>query len=146
MTAPARMTPGRGLPAETARAIAVLDAVLEDSGLDARALAEDHRGLSVDVAGWPLDVGICVQDGFLRAQAQACGHGQVDPHDLLHDHRKRAFAKFTHADGGAVWVEADLPLIAATPELVDAMLGALIEAASLARERAKARAAARIQT
>ena len=76
---------------------------------------------------------------ILRAQAQACGHGQVDPHELLHDHRKRAFAKFTHADGGAVWVEADLPLIAATPELVDAMLGAFIEAAALARERAKAR-------
>ena len=61
---------------------------------------------TVDVEGWPLDVGISVQDGFLRAQAEACGHGQVDPHELLHDHRKRAFAKFTHADGGAVWVEA----------------------------------------
>lgn len=139
MSAPFRTTPGSGLPAQAAQAIAVLDGVLADSGLDARLLADDHRGLSVEVAGWPLDIGISVQDGFLRAQAQACGHGQVDPHDLLHDHRKRAFAKFTHADGGAVWVEADLPLLAATPELVDAMLGALIEAAALARERAKAR-------
>ncbi len=138
MTLADRMTSGSGLPAQTAAAVAVLDAVLADSGLDARVLAADHRGLSIDVAGWPLDIGICVQDGFLRAQAQACGHGQVDPHELLHDHRKRAFAKFTHADGGAVWVEADLPLIAATPELVDAMLGALLEAAALARERAKA--------
>ncbi len=133
-----RTTPGKGLPAEAAQAMLVLDAVLAESGIEARVLAADHRGIQLDVAGWPLDVGISVQDGFLRAQAQACGHGQVDPHELLHDHRKRAFAKFTHADGGAVWVEADLPLIAATPELVDAMLGAFIEAAALARERAKA--------
>ena len=139
MTAPIRTTPPSRLPAESAKSIAVLDAVLAESGLDARPLAPDHRGVSLDVEGWPLDIGISVQDGFLRAQAQACGHGQVDPHELLHDHRKRAFAKFTHADGGAVWVEADLPLIAATPELVDAMLGALIEAAALARQRAKAR-------
>ncbi|MBJ7470444.1 MAG: hypothetical protein JHD16_04050 [Solirubrobacteraceae bacterium] len=137
MTSPNRMTPGSGLPADAAEAIDVLDAVLAESGISARQLAADHRGLSVEVSGWPLDIGVSVQDGFLRAQAQACGHGQVDPHDLLHDHRKRAFAKFTHADGGAVWVEADLPLVAATAELVDAMLGALIEAAGLARERAK---------
>lgn len=115
----------------------VLDAALSASGLQARHLAPDHRGFSVEVGGWPLDVGVCVQDGFLRAQAPVCGRGQVDPHELLHDHRKRAFARFTHADGGEVWVEADLPLVAATPELVDAMLGALLEAAALARERAK---------
>lgn len=132
------MTPASRVPAETARAIAVLDRVLEDSGLSVRVLAADHRGTSLDVGGWALDIGICVEDGFLRAQAQACGHGQVDPHELLHDHRKRAFAKFSHADGGAVWVESDLPLAAATPELVDAMLGALIEAAALARQRATA--------
>lgn len=144
MSAPFRTTPPSRLPAEAANAIAVLDDVLAESGLTARLLADDHRGLSVDVEGWPLDIGISVQDGFLRAQAQACGHGQVDPHELLHDHRKRAFAKYTHADGGAVWVEADLPLIAATPELVDAMLGAFLEAATLARQRA--RASARIQT
>lgn len=119
------------------RAIAVLDAVLEGANLPARCLSADHRGISCEVAGWPLDVGICVQDGMLRAQAEVCGHGQVDPHDLLHDHRKRAFARFSHADGGAVWVEAELPLVAATPELVDAMLGALLDAAALARERAR---------
>lgn len=120
------------------QAIAVLDAVLDDAGLPSRRLAADHRGTSCDVGGWPLDVGVCVQDGMLRAQAEVCGHGQVDPHDLLHDHRKRTFVRFSHADGGAVWVEAELPLVAATPELVDAMLGALLEAAGVARERARA--------
>jgi hypothetical protein len=119
-------------------AIDALDVALAAAGIEARVLAPDHRGLSVDVAGWPLDIGVCVQDGMLRAQGEACGHGLVDPHELLHDHRKRPFARFSHADGGAVWVEAELPLLAATPELVDAMLGALLNAAALARERAKA--------
>ncbi|MDQ8043821.1 MAG: hypothetical protein AAGC46_06655 [Solirubrobacteraceae bacterium] len=128
---------GRTTPATVHAAIVVLDAVLEDANLPARRLADDHRGISCDVAGWPLDIGIVVDGDLLRAQAEVCGHGQVDPHDLLHDHRKRAFARFSHADGGAVWVEAELPVIAATPELVDAMLGALLEAAGLARERAK---------
>ncbi|MDO9357170.1 MAG: hypothetical protein Q7T55_25960 [Solirubrobacteraceae bacterium] len=121
------------------QAIAVLDVVLADAGLPARRLAADQRGLSCEVGGWPLDVGVCVQDGMLRAQAEVCGHGQVDPHDLLHDHRKRPFARFSHADGGAVWVEAELPLAATTAELVDAMLGALLEAAGVARERARVR-------
>lgn len=133
-----RMTSPSELPAPAAHAVAVLDAALAGAGIEVRHLAPDHRGFSVEVGGWPLDVGVCVQDGFLRAQAPVCGRGQIDPHELLHDHRKRAFARFTHADGGEVWVEADLPLIAATPDLVDALLGALLEAAALARERATA--------
>ena len=42
--------------------MAVLDGVLADCGLDARTLAADHRGLSLEVAGWPLDIGIRVED------------------------------------------------------------------------------------
>ena len=124
-------------PAAVQTAISALDEVLADANLPARHLAADHRGISCEVAGWPLDIGICAQDGMLRAQAEVCGHGQVDAHDLLHDHRKRPFARFSHADGGAVWVEAELPLMAATAELIDAMLGALLDAAAVARERAR---------
>lgn len=138
MSASPRTTPPNELPADARQAVATLDAALASAGIEARHLAPDHRGFSIEIGGWPLDVGVCVQDGFLRAQAPVCGRGQVDPHELLHDHRKRAFARFTHADGGEVWVEADLPLIAATPELVDALLGALLDAAALARERARA--------
>jgi hypothetical protein len=134
-------SPGAAAPTPTPDAstvMAALDAALASAGLAARWLAPDHRGLSVEVAGWPLDIGVAIQDGLLRAQAEVVGHNQVDPHELLHDHRKRPFARFSHADGGAVWVEGELPLLAATPELIDAMLGAVIEAAALARERAMA--------
>jgi hypothetical protein len=115
-----------------------LDAALADAALRARALTDHQRGFSVEIAGWDLDVGIHIEDGVLRAQAPVCGPGQVDPHELLHDHRKRPFVRFSHCAAGAVWVEGELPLIAAGDQrLVDAMLGGVLEAAQLARERAQ---------
>lgn len=117
--------------------MAVVDRVLGAAGTPVRRLGADQRGLQLEAGGWPLDVGLRAAGGILRAQAEVVGPGQVDPHELLHDHRKRPFARFSHAACGTVWVEAELPLIAATPELVDAMLGALVEAAELARQRAR---------
>lgn len=115
-----------------------LDAALADADLGARALTDHQRGFSVEIAGWDLDVGIHIEDGVLRAQAPVCGPGQVDPHELLHDHRKRPFVRFSHCAAGAVWVEGELPLVAAGDQrLVDAMLGGVLEAAQLARERAQ---------
>ncbi len=126
-------------PAESAgAAISVLDEVLAGAGLQARALGAGHRGFRAEAGGRALDVGVAVRGAVLLAQAEVAGPGLLDPHDLLHDHRKRVFARFSHAACGTVWVEAELPLAAATPELVDAMLGALIEAAELARGRANA--------
>jgi hypothetical protein len=119
-------------------AIQALDDALREAGIDARALTDHQRGFSVEVAGWGLDVGIHVEDGLLRAQAPVCGPGQVDPHELLHDHRKRPFVRFSHCAAGSVWVEGELPLVAAADRrLVDAMLGGLLAAAELARERAR---------
>lgn len=133
--------PGAADSPTSAAAMAAVDGVLAAAGVPARWLADDHRGFRVDVGGWPLDVGIAVTDGMLRAQGELLGPGQVDPHELLHDHRKRPFARFSHADGGAVWVEAELPLLAATPALIDAMLGALLELAERARRRVHANGA-----
>ena len=125
--------------AEAAGAMRALDAALVDAGIAARALAGDQRGFAVEIAGWDLDVGVHIEDGVLRAQAPVCGPGQVDPHELLHDHRKRPFVRFSHCAAGSVWVEGELPLVAAGDRrLVDAMLGGLLAAAELARERAKA--------
>lgn len=124
---------------DAAAAMRALDAALLDAGIAARTLADDQRGFAVEVAGWNLDVGVHLEDGVLRAQAPVCGPGQVDPHELLHDHRKRPFVRFSHCAAGSVWVEGELPVIAAGERrLVDAMLGGLLEAAELARERAKA--------
>lgn len=117
--------------------MAALDAALADAEIVARALTDHQRGFSVEICGWPLDVGIHIEDGLLRAQGPVCGPDQVDPHELLHDHRKRPFVRFSHCAAGSVWVEGELPLVAAGEQrLVDAMLGGLLAAAQQARERA----------
>lgn len=122
-------------------AMRAADLALAQAQIVARHLAEDQRGFSVEIGGWPLDVGVHIEDGVLRAQAPVCGPGQVDPHELLHDHRKRPFVRFSHCAAGSVWVEGELPLAAASDaRLVDAMLGGLLAAAELARERATAAA------
>ena len=124
---------------DASKAMYALDAALADAGIAARELACDQRGFAVEVAGWPLGVGVHLEDGLLRAQAPVCGPGQVDPHELLHDHRKRPFVRFSHCAAGSVWVEGELPIVAAGDQrLVDAMLGGLLAAAELARERATA--------
>lgn len=100
-----------------------------------RTLAPDHWGLTVEAGGWPLDVGLALRQGVLRAQAEVIGPGRVDPHELLHRNRRLRLARYTHADDGTVWVEADLPEDAVTPEHVDRLLGAVVSAAIVLRER-----------
>ncbi|MBJ7330010.1 MAG: YbjN domain-containing protein [Solirubrobacteraceae bacterium] len=90
----------------------------------------------MDAAGWPLDIGLAVRAGVLRAQAQALGPGAVAAHELLHRNRRLRLVRFTHAADGAVWVEADLPAEAVTEPLVDRLLGSVVAAATTIRERA----------
>lgn len=101
-----------------------------------RTLAPGHWGVTVEAGGWPLDVGIAVRQGVLRVQAQALARGRADPHELLHRNRRLRLARYTHADDGAVWVEADLPAEAVTAALVDRLLGAVVTAAAAIRDRA----------
>lgn len=118
------------------RAVAVVAAALADAAVTTRALASDQLGFEVECGGWPLEAGVRAEGPVLRVQAPACGPGQIDPHELLHDHRKRPFVRFTHAACGTVWIEGELPLEAVTPALADHLLGAFIEAAELVRARA----------
>lgn len=119
-------------------AVDLVAAALAQSELAYRRLGPQQLGFAVECGGWPLEVGVRVEGPVLRAQACVCGPGQVNAHELLHDHRKRAFARFTHAECGTVWVEAELPAGAVTADLVDLMLGALLDAAELGRHRAAA--------
>lgn len=98
-----------------------------------RTVAPDHWGLTLDAAGWPLHLGLAVRHGVLRAQAEVLPPGVVDPHDLLHRNRRLRLARYTHAADGTVWVEADAPQDAVTPELLDALLGAAVNAAEALR-------------
>jgi hypothetical protein len=115
----------------------IVDAYLAALEGETRRVAEGEWGLSVEAAGWPLHVGIAIRDGLLRAQAEVVGPGQLDPHSLLHWNRGLPHARFTETRAGDVWVEADLPLAAVTPELLDGFLGLVVRVATSARERAQ---------
>jgi len=110
------------------------------AGLEAdwRRLAELEWGLTVEAAGWPLHLGLAVRDGLLRAQAEAVGPGELRDHELLHRNRGMALVRYTHAGDGTVWVEGDLPPAAGDAEWIDRLLGAVVEAAGVARFRARA--------
>lgn len=99
-----------------------------------RRLADGHWGVSVDAAGWRLDVGLAIRRGVLRAQAEALPPDRVDPHELLYRNRQLRLVRYTHAADGTVWVEADLPAESTTEALVDRLLGSVVAAATVIRE------------
>jgi hypothetical protein len=123
---------------QTQRATAaVVDGYLDALEGETRRVAEGEWGLTVDADGWPLHVGVAIRDGLLRAQAEVVPAGRLDPHSLLHWNRGLAHARFSETRAGDVWVEADLPLEAVSPERLDRFLGLLVRVATQARQRAR---------
>jgi hypothetical protein len=110
------------------------------SGLEAetRTVAHGEWGLTVDAAGWPLHVGIAFRDGLLRAQAEALAPDRLDDHELLFRNRSLVFVRYAHTGAGAVWVHGELPPELVSPQWLDRLLGLLVEAATVARHRARA--------
>jgi hypothetical protein len=94
-----------------------------------------------DVGGWPLDVGLAFTgpgSALLRVQAEVCGPGRLDPHDLLHRNRGLALVRFSQTRAGVVWLQADLPAAAVDAAGLDRALGLLVAAAEPARVAAAA--------
>jgi hypothetical protein len=101
-----------------------------------RTLSPEHWGVTLEAGGWPLDVGLAVRQGVLRAQAEVLPAGVVNDHDLLYGNRRLRLARYTHAADGTVWVEADIPQESVTEAIVDRLLGSVVAAATVLRERA----------
>jgi hypothetical protein len=117
----------------------VLDAYLTSMpALRARRLAHGEWGITVpgeELDGEPLDVGLRVADGLLRAQAVALhGAGAVDPWMLLWWNRQTRMVRFACTRSRDVWVHADLPVGCVDETAVDRLLGLLVEAAVTVRE------------
>jgi hypothetical protein len=117
----------------------VLDAYLTSMpALRARRLAHGEWGITVpgeELDGEPLDVGLRVADGLLRAQAVALhGAGDVDPWMLLWWNRQTRMVRFACTRSRDVWVHADLPVGCVDETAVDRLLGLLVEAAVAVRE------------
>jgi putative sensory transduction regulator len=107
-------------------------------GLRARRLAHGEWGLTVpgdDLDGEPLDVGLRLADGLLRAQAVAL-HGagdEVDPWLLLWWNRQTRLVRFGCTRSRDVWVHADVPAAGLDERGVDRLLGLIVEAVLTAR-------------
>ena len=119
----------RGVPVHAA-----VEACLTSSEAPWRRVADGEWGLVAEAGGWPLHVGVAVRDGLLTAQAEVLGPGRAAPHALLHRNRRLRLVRFAHTAAGAVWVQGELPLVAAADAgEVDRLLGLLVQAAGEVR-------------
>ena len=101
------------------------------AGAGGRRLAGGEWGLTVpDVGGWPLDVGVRMRRGVLRAQAFVAPAGAVDEHELLVRNRGLLLVRFAHTGSGDVWLVGELLEEHVSEVSVDRLLGLLVQAAS----------------
>ena len=109
------------------------------SGLEAewRTVAAGEWGLTVDSAGWPLHIGMAWREGMLRAQAEVLAPGRVSDHELLFRNRGLVLVRYAHTGAGAVWVHGELPPELVSPSWLDRLLGMLVDASNVARERSR---------
>ena len=117
---------------------ATVDTYLQGLETDWRRVADGEWGLTVESAGWPLHIGMAWRDGLLRAQAEVLSPGQVADHELLFRNRSLVLVRYAHTGAGAVYVHGELPPELVTPQWLDRLLGMLVDASNVARERARA--------
>jgi hypothetical protein len=125
----------RTIPAVSAAA--TVDAFLEGLPGDTRRLAEGEWGITVapeNAAGWPLDVGLRIEEGILRVQAFALAEDEaINPWNFLHWNRGTRYIRFACTRAGGIWVHGDLPVSAVDERMLDRLLGLVVEGAVLAR-------------
>jgi hypothetical protein len=141
LESPGTLRPAR-VRSQAVSAVDVLDSYLAGLPGGVRRLAHAEWGITVTVDALgerPLDVGVRVADGLVRAQAWALPAGAaVDPWLLLHWNRQTRLVRFASARSGDVWVHADVPAAGLDERAVDRLLGLVVQAAVRAREYAAA--------
>jgi putative sensory transduction regulator len=104
---------------------------------ETRRLAPAEWGITVAAelaAGWPLDVGVRIDEGLLRVQAFALSADEaINPWNFLHWNRGTRYIRFACTRAGDIWVHADLPVTAVDELTLDRLLGLVVEGAVLAR-------------
>jgi hypothetical protein len=114
-----------------------VDRFVEQLPGDTRRLAPAEWGITVAAelaAGWPLDVGVRIDEGLLRVQAFALAADEaINPWNFLHWNRGTRHIRFACTRAGDIWVHADLPVTAVDELTLDRLLGLVVEGAVLAR-------------
>jgi hypothetical protein len=121
-------------------AVDVVDAYVSALPGGGRRLAHAEWGITVpgeSIGGAPLDVGLRLADGILRAQAAALhGAGDLDAWMLLWWNRQTSLVRYGCTRSRDIWVHADLPVNAVDEPGVDRLLGLVAEAAAAVRDYA----------
>ena len=122
-------------------AVDVVDAYVRGLGDRGRRVAHAEWGVTIPAeaaGGQPLDVGIRIADGMLRAKAAALPAADgVDPWMLLWWNRQTRHVRFGSTRSREIWVHADLPVAAVDERAVDRLLGLVAEAAVAVRDHAR---------
>jgi hypothetical protein len=104
---------------------------------ETRRLGHAEWGITVapDAAGgWPLDVGLRIADGLLRAQAfVAPANEAFNPWNFLHWNRQTRIVRFSCTRAGDIWINGDVPVAGLDHAAVDRLLGLIAEGAIFAR-------------
>jgi hypothetical protein len=109
------------------------------NGAGGRSLAAGEWGLTLpDVGGWPLDIGLRLRRGVLRAQAFVAPAGVIDEHELLVRNRGLVMVRFSHTGSGDVWLVGEAFEEHVDERAVDRLLGLLVQAAGDVRRLAAA--------
>jgi hypothetical protein len=115
-----------------------IDAFVQQLPGETRRLADGEWGITVGpelAAGWPLDVGVRIEEGILRIQAFALPADEaINPWNFLHWNRGTRYIRFACTRAGDIWVQADLPVGAVDDRMLDRTLGLVVEGAVLARD------------
>jgi hypothetical protein len=99
-------------------------------GAGGRVLAAGEWGLTLpDVGSWPLDIGLRLARGVLRAQAFVAPAAAVDDHELLVRNRGLLVVRFAHTGSGDVWLVGEVFEDDVSERVVDRLLGLLVQAA-----------------
>jgi putative sensory transduction regulator len=118
-------------------AVDVIDAYVEALPGAGRRLAHGEWGVTVAAeaaAGWPLDVGLRLDDGLIRIQAFALAADErINPWNFLHWNRGTRMIRFACTRAGDIWVHAELPAPAVDERTLDRLLGLVVEGAVAAR-------------
>jgi hypothetical protein len=101
---------------------------------EVRSVGPGEWGITIDAAGFDLDVGIAIRGPLLRAQAAVLPAGLIDPHQLLYWNRQAPLVCFGENRAGEVFVSGEVPLESLSAETLDRFLGLLLASATRARE------------